>query len=83
MDLGVVMVDLMSKQFVQIAMNPIDWDSELVQAGPCYEVIRKHGRKVIIMEAVKGGRLARLPEDAEAVLKERKSPGSDRHIRIR
>ena len=56
-------------EFVQIALNPIDWDSELVQARPCYEVIRKHGRKVVIMEAVKGGGLARLPEEAEAVLK--------------
>ena len=56
-------------EFVQIALNPIDWDSELVQAGPCYEVIRKHGRKVIIMEAVKGGGLAKLPEEAEALLK--------------
>ena len=56
-------------EFVQIALNPIDWDSELVQAGPCYEVIRKHGRKVVIMEAVKGGGLARLPEEAETLLK--------------
>ena len=56
-------------EFVQIALNPIDWDSELVQAGPCYEVIRKHGRKVIIMEAVKGGGLAKLPQEAESVLK--------------
>ena len=56
-------------EFVQIALNPIDWDSELVQAGPCYEVIRKHGRKVVIMEAVKGGGLTRLPEKAESVLK--------------
>ena len=31
-------------EFVQIALNPIDWDSELVQAGPCYEVIRKQRR---------------------------------------
>ena len=56
-------------EFVQIALNPIDWDSELVQAGPCYEVIRRHGRKVIIMEAVKGGGLAKLPEEAESLLK--------------
>ena len=56
-------------EFVQIALNPIDWDSELVQAGPCYEVIRKHGRKVIIMEAVKGGGLAKLPDEAETLLK--------------
>ena len=56
-------------EFVQIALNPIDWDSEFVQAGACYEVIRKHGKQVVIMEAVKGGGLAKLPEKAEAVLK--------------
>lgn len=56
-------------EFVQIPVNPIDWDSELVQAGACYEVIRRHGRQVIIMEAVKGGGLAKLPEEAEAVLR--------------
>jgi len=56
-------------EFVQIALNPIDWDSELVQAGPCYDVIRKHNRKVIIMEAVKGGGLAKLPNEAEEILK--------------
>ena len=56
-------------EFVQIALNPIDWDSELVQAGLCYDVIRKHGHKVVIMEAVKGGGLAKLPEEAEKLLK--------------
>ena len=56
-------------EFVQIALNPIDWDSELVQAGACYDVIIKHGRKVVIMEAVKGGGLARLPQEAEDILK--------------
>ncbi len=56
-------------EFVQIALNPVDWDSELVQAGLCYDVIRKHGRKVVIMEAVKGGGLAKLPEEAEKLLK--------------
>ena len=56
-------------EFVQISLNPIDWDSELVQGGLCYDVIRKHGRKVIIMEAVKGGGLAKLPEEAETLLK--------------
>ena len=55
--------------FVQIALNPIDWDSELVQAGACYDVIRKHGKKVIIMEPIKGGGLAKLPADAEKILK--------------
>ena len=57
-------------EFVQIAINPIDWESEFVQAKACYEVIRKHGRKVVIMEAVKGGGLASLPAEAEALLKQ-------------
>ena len=56
-------------EFVQIALNPIDWGSELVQAKACYDVIRKHGKKIVIMEAVKGGGLAKLPEEAEAMLK--------------
>ncbi|WP_251198595.1 aldo/keto reductase [Anaerotardibacter muris] len=55
--------------FVQIAVNPIDWDSEFVQAAQCYEVIRRHGKRVVIMEMVKGGGLASLPVDAEALLK--------------
>lgn len=57
-------------EFVQIPLNYIDWDSELVQAGPAYDVIRKHGKKVIIMEPVKGGYLANLPEAAAEILKE-------------
>lgn len=64
-------------EFVQIALNPIDWDSEFVQARQCYEVIRKHGKQVIVMEAVKGGGLSRLPEDAEKILK---SVSPDRSI---
>lgn len=55
--------------FVQIAVNPIDWESGLVQAAECYEVIRRHGKKVVIMEAVKGGGLSKLPAEAEALLK--------------
>ncbi len=57
-------------EFVQIPLNPIDWDSELVQSGACYQVIRNHGRKVVIMEPIKGGGLARLPRAAEDILKE-------------
>ena len=55
--------------FVQIAVNPIDWDSEFVQAAKCYEVIRRHGKKIVMMEPIKGGGLSALPEDAEALFK--------------
>ena len=57
-------------EFVQIALNYIDWESEFVQAGACYEVIRKHGKQVVIMEPVKGGGLAKVPSSVEAALKE-------------
>lgn len=54
--------------FVQIALNPIDWDSEFVQAAACYETIRRHGKKVVIMEMAKGGGLSMLPREAQALL---------------
>lgn len=57
-------------EFVQIALNYIDWESEFVQAKECYEVIRKHGKQVIIMEPVKGGGLAAVPASVEKALKE-------------
>ena len=58
-------------EFVQIALNYVDWNSRLVQAGPCYDVIRKHGKQVVAMEPVKGGGLAIVPEAVEKVLKEK------------
>lgn len=57
-------------EFVQLAINYIDWDSEMVQARACYETARKYGKEVIIMEPVKGGALAQLSKEAEEVLKE-------------
>lgn len=57
-------------EFVQIALNYIDWDSYLIQAKMCYEVIRKHGCQVIVMEPVKGGMLAKVPKKAEALMKQ-------------
>ena len=54
--------------FVQIAVNPIDWDSEFVQAARCLEVIRRHGCKIVIMEMAKGGGLSKLPKEAAEVL---------------
>ena len=56
-------------EFVQIALNPIDWDSDFVAARECYEIIRRHGKEVIVMEAVKGGAFVKLPQKAEDVLK--------------
>ncbi len=57
-------------EFVQIPVNYLDWNSELVRAREAYEVIRRHGRLVIIMEPVKGGGLAMVPEKVKERLKE-------------
>ena len=54
---------------VQIALNYIDWNAYFVQAKACYEVIRRHGRQVIIMEPVKGGMLADAPQEAKMLMK--------------
>lgn len=56
-------------EFVQLAVNYIDWQSEMVQGKTCYELARKYRKQVIIMEPVKGGGLAQLPEAAEQILK--------------
>ena len=55
-------------EFVQLQINYADWESDGVQARKCYEVARRHGKPVIIMEPVKGGMLASLPEGAAAPL---------------
>lgn len=56
-------------EFVQLQINYLDWESEGVQSRKCYEVCQKHGKPVVVMEPVKGGTLARLPERAEALLR--------------
>jgi len=53
--------------FVQIQLNYLDWT--LQDAKGKYEVITKHGLKVVVMEGVRGGRLAQLPEEQMARLR--------------
>lgn len=58
-------------EFVQLQINYLDWESEWIQSRKVYEVAVKHGTPVIVMEPVKGGTLAKVPEEAENMLKER------------
>lgn len=57
-------------EFVQLQINYADWDYPAVQSRRCYEVARKHGKPVIIMEPVKGGMLANPPESVQKILKD-------------
>lgn len=53
--------------FVQLQINYADWENPEVQSRACYEVARKHGKQVVIMEPVKGGALANPPEQVKAL----------------
>ena len=74
-----ILTDHPETEVVQLQINYLDWDDQSVQSGKCYETARKHGKEIIVMEPVKGGTLARLPEQAEQLLKDyapERSPAS-------
>jgi len=56
-------------EFVQLQINYADWENPAVQSRGCYEVARKHGKPVVIMEPVKGGMLATPPESVADIFK--------------
>lgn len=56
-------------EFVQLQINYLDWESEGIQSRKCYETAVKHGKPVIVMEPVKGGTLALVPEAVSELFK--------------
>lgn len=56
-------------EYVQLQINYLDWDSSAIQSRKCYEVAVKHHIPVIVMEPVKGGTLAKVPEEVEKLFK--------------
>ena len=57
-------------EFVQLQINYYDWESENVQSRKCYEVAKKYGVPVIVMEPVKGGTLANMTGRPAEILRE-------------
>ena len=57
-------------EFVQLQINYLDWESESIQSRKCYEVAEKHHVPVIVMEPVKGGTLANVPDAVTKMFKE-------------
>ncbi|MCD8317321.1 MAG: aldo/keto reductase [Eggerthellaceae bacterium] len=55
--------------FVQLQINYADWENPNIASKANYEVARKHGKSIIVMEPVKGGTLANPPKDVKALLK--------------
>lgn len=54
--------------FVQLQVNYLDWDDPVIPVCPLHGSGRGPRRAVIIMEPVRGGRLANLPERGAEVL---------------
>ena len=46
-------------EFVQLQINYADWENPSITSRANYEIARKHGKSVVIMEPVKGGSLAK------------------------
>ena len=69
--------------YVQLQINYLDWESSSIQSRRCYETAVKHGKKVIVMEPVKGGALAALPEKAGRLLEKLSPDASQASYAIR
>ena len=60
--------------FVQIQLNYLDWTMQ--DAKEKCDIIRKHGLGIWVMEPVRGGKLAVLPESEKAKLRALRERGS-------
>lgn len=69
-------------EVVQIQFNYVDFEDSKVESRKCYEVCRKHGKPVIVMEPVKGGSLVNLPQTAQKIF-DRLGSGSNASYAIR
>lgn len=56
-------------EFVQLQVNYSDWENANTQSRKCVEVAQRHGVPVIVMEPVRGGRLAEPPEPVAELLR--------------
>lgn len=54
-------------ELVQLQINYIDWESDNVQSKKCYDICKKHGVLVSVMEPIKGGSLANVMDDAKKI----------------
>lgn len=54
---------------VLLQLNYLDWESAGIESKKCYETCVRHGKRVVVMEPVKGGTLAVLPKEAEEKLR--------------
>ena len=68
-ELDTVLTEHPDAEFVQLQLNYADWENPAIQSRGVYEVARKHGKPIIVMEPLKGGLLANPPEKVADTLK--------------
>ena len=56
--------------FIQLQLNYADWENDDVTSRANYEVARKHGKSITVMEPVKGGKLAKPPKEVQKLFKD-------------
>ena len=66
--LDMILTEHPEVEVVQIQFNYLDYEDPSVQSRAVYEVCVKHGKPVIVMEPVRGGNLANLPDEAKEIL---------------
>lgn len=57
-------------EFVQLQINYADWENPAILSRANYEMARKYGKSVVIMEPLKGGLLANPPKKVADIFKE-------------
>ena len=57
-------------EFVQLQINYADWENPSVAARRNYEIARRYGKLITVMEPVKGGTLAKPPKEVQALLRQ-------------
>ena len=67
--LDLILTEQPQIEAVQLQINYLDYDDPSVQSKKCYDVAVKHGKRVIVMEPVKGGALVNLPPEGLAEFK--------------
>ncbi len=68
-----LLIDVLDKhpemEFVQIQLNYLDRTNPVVRSGELYKILNDRNIPIIVMEPVRGGMLASMPDDVEAKFK--------------
>ena len=65
-----LLIDHPDVDFVQLQINYSDWEHPGTASRECWEIARRHGKPIVIMEPVKGGALADPVPGVQKILKE-------------